>query len=271
MNTVHYDKDLVHSIVDETPILHVAFNPSDPATEPFPAVLPMLGCTGVFPDQTSSSSEEQEPETAIYLHGYVSSRLMKYPCGSEQGSSSPVTISAALLDGLVLSLTPFHNSCNYRSAIIFGHAHIVTSEAEKLWALELITENIIKGRWNGSRVPPTKPEMTSTSILKVEIQSASAKVREGGPSEDRKDLKDTELRERTWTGVVPAWIQWGEPIPPVLIGLWSYLASFTSVWRGCAKYNLARSGSLFLCKRWLMSLGFRCGDRHACKSLRFRK
>ncbi|KAM7218212.1 hypothetical protein V8F06_006390 [Rhypophila decipiens] len=204
-NRVHYDKDLIHGIIDETPILHVAFNPADPSTEPFPAVLPMLGCIGSFP-----GGGQTEEEATIYLHGYVSARLMKYP-SSEDGS--PVTISASILDGLVLSLTPFHNSCNYRSAVVFGYASIVTDETEKLWALELLTENIIKGRWEGSRVPPNKTEMTSTSVLKVRIQSASAKVRTGGPSEDRKDLKDGELRERTWTGVVPAWLHWGTPIP----------------------------------------------------------
>ncbi|KAM7193823.1 hypothetical protein V8F33_007612 [Rhypophila sp. PSN 637] len=207
-NRVHYDKDLIHGIIDETPILHVAFNPADPSTEPFPAVLPMLGCIGSFP------GGQTDPEETIYLHGYVSARLMKYPSPSTSSEDgSPVTISASILDGLVLSLTPFHNSCNYRSAVVFGYASIVSDETEKLWALKLITENIIKGRWEGSRVPPNKTEMTSTGVLKVRIQSASAKVRTGGPSEDRKDLKDVELRERTWTGVVPAWLHWGTPIP----------------------------------------------------------
>lgn len=43
-------------------------------------------------------------------------------------------------------------------------------------------------------------------------RTASAKIRTGGPSEDRKDLQDKELVKKTWTGVVPFWGTWGEPV-----------------------------------------------------------
>lgn len=79
--------------------------------------------------------------------------------------------------------------------------------------MEKITDNLIPTRWTKSRNPPTTAELNSTSILKVKISSASAKVRTGGPSEDRADLKNTELKNNVWTGVVPVWLQWGEPIP----------------------------------------------------------
>ena len=72
---------------------------------------------------------------------------------------------------------------------------------------------MVPDRWNNSRIPPNKTEMTSTTILRVKVESASAKLRTGGPGEDRKDLKDEELRKRVWTGVVPASTQWGEPVP----------------------------------------------------------
>ena len=127
----------------------------------------------------------------------------------------PITVAATFLDGLVLALAPFHNSCNYRSAIAYGYATLVTSSSEALYAMELITNNLLPSRWAKSRNPPTKAELSSTSILKVRIVSASAKIREGGPSDDRKDLEDRELRERTWTGVVPYWGTWGEPVPGV--------------------------------------------------------
>ena len=115
------------------------------------------------------------------------------------------------MDGLVLALAPFHNSCNYRSSIAYGHATLVTSEPERLYAMTRITDNLLPGRWDKSRNPPTSAELKSTSILKVKIASASAKVRTGGPSDDRKDLKDEALRSSVWTGVVPVWMQWGEP------------------------------------------------------------
>jgi nitroimidazol reductase NimA-like FMN-containing flavoprotein (pyridoxamine 5'-phosphate oxidase superfamily) len=48
-----------------------------------------------------------------------------------------MTVSATFLDGLVLSLTPFHNSCNYRSAVVFGFASVVSSPKPLLdvWVL----------------------------------------------------------------------------------------------------------------------------------------
>ena len=79
--------------------------------------------------------------------------------------------------------------------------------------MRLLTNNLLPSRWENSRVPPTQAELSSTSILRVRIASASAKVRSGGPSEDRADLKDAALRERCWTGVVPYWGTWGEPVP----------------------------------------------------------
>lgn len=114
----------------------------------------------------------------------------------------PMTIAATFLDGLVLSLTPFHNSCNYRSAVVYGYAELVQDEDEALYAMKLITENLLEGRWDRSRAPPTQAELRSTSILRVRVQSASAKIRVGGPSEDRADLKNGELVKGTWTGVV---------------------------------------------------------------------
>jgi hypothetical protein len=82
-----------------------------------------------------------------------------------------------------------------------------------MWAMTKITDNMLPQRWDKSRVPPTKAELNSTSILKVKVASASAKVRVGGPSEDRADLKDKDLVKKVWTGVVPCWLQYGEPIP----------------------------------------------------------
>jgi hypothetical protein len=79
--------------------------------------------------------------------------------------------------------------------------------------MQLLTDNLLPSRWANSRVPPTPAELSSTSILRVRIASASAKIRAGGPSEDRKDLADKELKQKCWTGVVPYWGTWGEPVP----------------------------------------------------------
>ncbi|KAH4095370.1 hypothetical protein HBH46_167580 [Parastagonospora nodorum] len=201
-----YDFPTIHGLVNSCPVLHVSFN--DPEQD-FPVVLPMLGCTGNFEDQTA------DPHTTaqdIYIHGYVSARLFRQDTNSTTTPGLPITISATFLDGLVLSLTPFHNSCNYRSALVYGRAALVTDPAEALYAMKLITDNMLPGRWEKSRVPPTDVELKSTGILRVRVEAGSAKVRVGGPSEDRKDLDSGELRGNVWTGVVPYWGTWGEPV-----------------------------------------------------------
>jgi nitroimidazol reductase NimA-like FMN-containing flavoprotein (pyridoxamine 5'-phosphate oxidase superfamily) len=168
----------------------------------------MLGCTGSFTNQSADPASSSQD---IYIHGYVSGRIFKSgKNANDQGL--PITISATFLDGLVLSLTPFHNSCNYRSAVVYGYASLVDDADEALYAMKLITDNLIPQRWEKSRTPPTPAELKSTSILKVRVESASAKIRVGGPSEDRADLKNTELVKNTWTGVVPYWGTWGQPV-----------------------------------------------------------
>ena len=60
-------------------------------------------------------------------------------------------MAASHMDGLVLSLTPFHNSCNYRSAVAYGYATLVTDDAERLYAMRRITDNMLPQRWDRSR------------------------------------------------------------------------------------------------------------------------
>ncbi|KAF1958298.1 5-nitroimidazole antibiotic resistance protein [Byssothecium circinans] len=203
-----YDYATVHSIINTSPVLHVSFN--DPS-QPFPVVLPMLGCTG---NHTNPAGDPNTTEQDLYIHGYVSGRIFK--TSKETGDQGlPITVAATHIDGLVLALAPFHNSCNYRSAIIYGHATLLTDPDERLYAMTLITNNLLPERWEKSRNPATKAELDSTSILRVKVASASAKVRTGGPHDDRADLRDERLRKGVWTGTVPVWLQWGEPVPGV--------------------------------------------------------
>lgn len=159
----------------------------------------MLGAIGTY-------GTESEPY--IYLHGSSVARLFRLTSNAE----IPLCVCGTILDGYVLALAPFHNSCNYRSAVCFGHGHVVTDPEEVMYALKLITNNSIPERWENSRAPPTKAELTSTGILKMRIETASAKTRAGGPSDDRADLKNPEVVDKTWTGVVPTYLTLGEPI-----------------------------------------------------------
>ncbi|KAK1502893.1 flavin-nucleotide-binding protein [Colletotrichum tamarilloi] len=211
----------IHTIINTSPILHVSFN--DPQS-PFPTILPMLGQMGSF----SRPSADEGDVLDLYLHGYVSSRLINIsrqpsdasPTSTSTSSTSstssspglPVCIAASHLDGLVLALTPNAHSYNYRSAVLFGHATLVSDPAERLYAMQLITDGVVPGRWEASRVPPNKGELSSTSVLKVRIATGSAKIREGPPGDDRADKEDAEVTGRVWTGVVPVYQVLGEPV-----------------------------------------------------------
>ncbi|KAL4885677.1 hypothetical protein BJY04DRAFT_180227 [Aspergillus karnatakaensis] len=201
-----YDLGPIHSIINSSQVLHVSFNPGP--SDPFPAILPMIGQMGSF-DYPSSSIDEP---LDCYLHGYVSSRIMNLARASE-GDGLPICVAASRVDGLILSLTPNSHSYNYRSAVLHGYAKLVTDEAEKLWAMELITNSVLSQRWKNSRVPPDKPEMSSTVILKVKVVDGSGKIRDGGVSDERKDTENAEVTDRVWTGVVPVWETFGEPVP----------------------------------------------------------
>jgi len=169
----------------------------------------MIGCTGSF---TPPNSEESAA-TAVYLHGYISSRLIKLPKSNQDNElpGTPVCIAATHVDGLVLAYTPFNHSCNYRCAIIHGWANIVTDPAEKLYALERMTNHVIGNRWENT-IPPTNADLKGTGVLRVDISSASAKVRASGSGDDS-DRADKEMKDRIWSGVVPSWVVYGNPVP----------------------------------------------------------
>lgn len=201
-----YDLGTIHEIIQSSPVLHVSFSPAP--SDPFPAILPMIG---VMASYSHPSSDLDEPMDC-YLHGYVSSRIMNLARGSSN-AGVPVCVAATKVDGLVLSLTPNSHSYNYRSAVLFGHAVPVMDVEEKLWAMEKITNKVVSGRWEETRIPPNAAEMQSTQILKVVVQSGSGKIRDGPPGDEKGDLEDESLLNRTWTGFVPLKEVLCEPVP----------------------------------------------------------
>ena len=207
-----YDFATVHDIFNQASIVHVSFLPTDPSTDPFPTILPMLAAMGSF--ETPAADPATEP-LDLYIHGHASSRLMKLP-GSDltqdHPAGLPVCVAATILDGIKLALTPFNHSCNYRSVVLHGYANAVTSEEEKNWAMQLITDALVPDRWNNSRVPPTKSELQVTTVLRINVVSASAKIGTGPAGDDRNDLQNGEVTSRVWAGVLPVWEQIGPPI-----------------------------------------------------------
>ena len=207
-----YDLEAIHTIINTSPVVHVSFQPSDPSHGPFPVVLPMIGQMGSYEHPSAGLEDPLD----CYLHGYISARMMNHARSESQGEESqglPMSICATKFDGMVMAVTPFNHSYNYRSAVLFGYATPVTDKEEKLWAMDLITESVVPGRWNQTRLPPDGGEISSTMILKVRIVSGSGKIREGGAGNEKKDLERDDVMDNVWTGVIPVWQTIGEPIP----------------------------------------------------------
>lgn len=198
-------------------MVHVSFTPD--RDDPFPIVLPMIGQMGSFADHhhhpASSSAELLARPLDLYLHGSISSRIMKLSRDAvgrgEDGLG--VCVAATKVDGYVLALTPFHHSYNFRSAVLHGHAQVVEDPDEKLFALELITNKVVPRRSQNTRTPPNKVEMQSTHVLRVRVSAGGAKLRWGVPNGDRGDLKSEEVLSKYWAGVIPMWETFGDPVP----------------------------------------------------------
>ncbi|RYP52724.1 hypothetical protein DL768_002153 [Monosporascus sp. mg162] len=223
-----YDYETIHTFVDKTPILYVSFSPATRGggdrsegedDDAYPVVLSMLGFAGDFRNPESSLAAPR----SVSLRGYVSSRTMRTaatgtgpaagPAGSgEADSGLRICVAATLLDGLVLALIPNHHSCDHCSAVVFGHAYVATDEAEPgggPWIAPPTT--FVPGRWAASHYP-NATELWSTGILRVDVDSASAKIRTGSTGEARSDLNEERLQQRVWTGVVPAHLVWGDSV-----------------------------------------------------------
>jgi hypothetical protein len=101
----------------------------------------------------------------------------------------------------------FSHSMNYRSAMIYGTARLLTDPGERIEALGVITEHLTPGQWSYARLP-TARELAATSVLALPLAEASVKIRDGGPSDEPEDY---ELD--VWAGVVPVGTSFGKPEP----------------------------------------------------------
>lgn len=167
-----YDRDTVHAIIDAALLCHVGF-----VDDGQPVVIPTL---------------HARKGDLLYLHGSRGNAMLKHV-----QSGNPVCVTITHIDGIVLARSAFHHSVNYRSAVLFGTGRLLDDPAEKMAALELLTEHVAPGRWNDTRLPTGK-ELNLTSVIELHIQSASAKIRTGPPKDDEADYALPH-----WAGVLP--------------------------------------------------------------------
>lgn len=180
-----YDRETVYQILDTGFVCHVGFS--------------VDGQPYVIPTNYGRVGE------TLYLHGSAASRMLK-----TLSAGVPVCVTVTHVDGLVLARSAFHHSVNYRSVVILGTARLVDDPAEKMEALRIFTEHVMKGRWNDVRWP-TEQELRATSVLAIPLEEVSAKVRTGGPVDDEADYALP-----VWAGVLPLQLVAKEPVPDAL-------------------------------------------------------
>ena len=180
-NRGSYDRETIYAIVDEARICHVGF-----VLDGQPFVIPSI---------------HARRGDDILLHGAKTSRLIKH---AQKGNE--ICIAVTHVDGLVLARSAFHHSMNYRSAVLFGRGRLVEDPAEKMEGLRAVVEQVMPGRWDDARQPNEK-ELNATSLVAIAIESASAKIRQGGPLDDEEDYALP-----VWAGELPIRQQILEPV-----------------------------------------------------------
>lgn len=196
----HHEAATIRAIIDEALVCQIAFNQGGSVH-----CLPMA-CwrEGDF----------------LYIHGANNSRLTQTLLDHE------CAVSITHLDGLVLARSAFNHSANFRCAMVFGKAHLVDDAAEKERALYAVTDRLFPGR-NAELRPMTTQEIKATSVVRMEIEEASAKVRGVNVGDDEEDGIWP-----VWAGVIPVTTVIGHPEPsPVLpdtIPLPAHLSAFAA-------------------------------------------
>ena len=137
----------------------------------------------------------------LYLHGSVASQSLNT-------AGTPVCVTITLTDGLVLARSVFEHTINYRSAMIYGQARLVTGPAERLAGLRCIAEHVAPGQWDYARQPSRK-ELAAVRLLALPLDEASVKIRTGPPSDG--DSPDAALG--VWAGELPLATTWQQPLP----------------------------------------------------------
>ena len=194
-----YDVATVHRLFDHAWFCHVGF-----VCESGPTVIPMF---------------HARLDDRIILHGATTSRLMMLIA-----SGAPICLSVAIVDGLVLARSLFHHSLNYRSAVAFGYGEVITKPESRTRAFQAIADKVMPGRWAQAR-QPSELESKASLLCSVGIESASAKIRTGGPIDDKDDY-----HLDVWAGVVPLQEQMltpvSDPLSPREIAIPEYIDEF---------------------------------------------
>jgi len=158
-----YDHETVHAILDAAALCHVSY-----VVDGWPFCTPTL-----FWREGSR----------LYWHGSNSSRMLK---NLSQGQ--PACLTVTHLDSLVLARCGFNHSADYRSVMAFGRALLVEDPDEKRRALVMMVDRFFPARTAALRTS-TQKEINATTVVMMDIERASAKIRAKGVADDEEDYE----------------------------------------------------------------------------------
>ena len=181
------DIENVHAILDAGFLCHVAFHHQ--------------GQTMMIPTAYGRLEDN------LYLHGSTKNFMLNQILDGQT-----ICISVTHLDGIVLAKSLFHTSVNYRSVVLFGRAVLVEDENERINGMKIITENIVKGRWDEVALGDEN-QLKATMVIKFTIETASAKIRNEGPA------GDDEIKDIIWIGHIPLAMKALQPIQDDKFGI----------------------------------------------------
>jgi uncharacterized protein len=156
-----YDHATIHAVLDASMLCHVSYVIDG---QPY--------CTPTF---------FWREGTTLYWHGSSASRMLE-----SQAEGARVCLTVAHLDSLVLARCGFNHSADYRAVMAFGTARLVADPAEKEQALVAMVDRFFPERTASLRAS-TRQEIKATSVIAMEIEQASAKVRTKGVADDEED------------------------------------------------------------------------------------
>jgi|GEM_PF-971219 len=172
-----YDSASIAAIVDAAPICSVAFQ--------------IDGVVHAIPTIHWREGEH------LYIHGAKASRMLKALVEGE------ACVTIACVDGFVLARSAMHHSMNYRSVVIYGRFEPIVDARAKERSLQAFIEGLYPGRWDTLR-PMHAKELAATTLLRIPLNEASAKVRDAGVKDDAEDLGWP-----AWAGVIPVQMSLG--------------------------------------------------------------
>jgi len=157
----YYDHATVHAVLDAAALCHVSYVIDG---QPY--------CTPTLFWREGSR---------LYWHGSNASRMLR-----NLSECEPTCLTVTHLDSLVLARCGFNHSADYRSVMAFGHARLLEDEEEKRRALVMMVDRFFPGRT--AQLRATAPqEVNATSVVWMDIERASAKIRAKGVADDDED------------------------------------------------------------------------------------